>query len=106
MSITSLEQAFQMILENEDQASFVGPRDERVIQAAEAALGISFPPTYRRFLKERGCGDIAGAEFYGVIDENFVNSTIPNGIWLTLKSRRSSNLPTAFVIISETGDGG
>jgi hypothetical protein len=77
-----------------------------VIQVAESALGLSFPPTYRRFLKERGCGDLAGAEFYGLVDEDFENSSIPDGIWLTMRQRRSSNLPRSLILVSETGNGG
>jgi hypothetical protein len=106
MSMTNLEQALQLIQANEDQADFVGPREDRLIQAAEAALGISFPPTYRRFLKERGCGNIAGAEFYGLVNDTFVNSSVPNGIWLTLDERRTSKLPHALILVSETGNGG
>lgn len=106
MSMMNLHQALQLIRDNEDQADFVGPRDESLIQAAEAALGLSFPPTYRRFLKEKGCGSIAGAEFYGIINDNFINSSVPNGIWLTLDERKTSNLPTTLILISDTGDGG
>jgi|SRR5581483_3471381 len=106
MSMANLEQALQLIQDNEDQADFVGPRDDRLIEAAEAALGLSFPPTFRRFLKERGCGSIAGAEFYGLINDNFTNSSVPNGIWLTLDERKTSKLPKTLILVSETGNGG
>jgi SUKH superfamily protein len=53
-----------------------------------------------------GCGNVAGAEFYGLIDDTFVNSSIPNGIWLTLDERRTSKLPHALILVSETGNGG
>jgi hypothetical protein len=106
MSMANLDQALQLIQDNEDQADFVGQREDRLIDAAETALGLSFPPTYRRFLKEIGCGDIAGAEFYGLINDNFTNSAVPNGIWLTLKIRVTGKLPQSLIVVSETGNGG
>src|SRR6266446_5235650 len=101
MSMNQLEQALQLI---QDQGYFAGPRGEPLIQAAEAALGLSFPATYRRFLAERGCGDVAGAEFYGLIDDNFTSGSVPNGIWLTLKLRSTSAIPKSLIVVSDTGD--
>lgn len=106
MSMSNLEQALDLIRDNEDSADFVGPRDLLLVESAEAALGLTFPPTYRRFLLEMGCGDIAGVEIYGLIDGNFAHSTIPNGIWLTLDERRTTKLPRPLILVSETGDGG
>jgi cell wall assembly regulator SMI1 len=84
---------------------FVGPRDVRLIQAAENALGVQFPPTYRAFLERLGAGSIRGREVYGVIDADFQESTIPDGIWLTLRERRDDDLPKSLVIVHSTGDG-
>ncbi len=56
---------------------FVGPRDAGLIRAAEDALGVQFPPTYRAFLERLGAGSIRGPEVYGVIDADFQESTIP-----------------------------
>ncbi|MFM8221301.1 MAG: SMI1/KNR4 family protein [Planctomycetaceae bacterium] len=106
MSMANLEQALQLIAENEAEAEFVGPRDEHLIELAEEALGFSFPPTFRRFLKEKGCGSIAGLEVYGLISNNFSNSSVPNGIWLTLDERKSSMLPETLILISDAGEGG
>jgi len=49
---------------------------ELVVQAEEA-LGSRFPHSYRSFVGELGAGDIAGEEFYGVIDDNFDSSGVP-----------------------------
>jgi hypothetical protein len=64
-----------------------------LVLKAESALGLKFPPTYRKFLLEYGCGNIFGMEFYGVVDDNFINSSIPDAIWITLNERKTSNLP-------------
>lgn len=93
MSEDDLERFLSLVEEYEDEADFVGPRDDGLVGAAEAALGLSFSPIYRRLVAELGAGDIAGQEFYGVITEEFVNSSVPNGIWLTLKARSEWALP-------------
>ena len=106
MSMIDLDEALELISSRAGDAHFIGARHGSLIDTAEAALGLSFPPTYRRFLSEKGCGDVAGAEFYGVVDENFVDSSIPDAIWLTLQQRDGDSLPKSLILISDTGDGG
>lgn len=106
MSMNDLQQAFELIEEHSDDADFDGPKDERVVAAAEDALGLIFPPTYRTFLLRLGCGGISGFEFYGVINADFENSGIPDAIWFTLRERVDSQLPQSLVLIAETGEGG
>lgn len=106
MSTRDLDEAFQLIDEHDDEADFDGAKSDDLIQRAEQALGLTFPPTYKQFLSRLGCGDIAGAEFYGIIKDDFANSGVPDAIWLTLKQRRMSQLPESLVLVSETGDGG
>lgn len=104
MSIQKYQQARQLI-EKAGGGDFEGSKSESLVTKAEAALGITFPPSYRCFLLEMGCGDINGLEIYGLINDNFENSTVPNGIWLTLSERREIGLHPAYVLISEGGDG-
>jgi len=84
---------------------FAGPRPEALVARAEAALGLRFPPSYRQFLLELGCGNVAGFEVYGVIDEDFANSSVPDAIWLTLEERRTNGLDPRFIVIGALGDG-
>lgn len=104
MSIEKYQQAIQLLKEAGD-GDFVGPRPETLLAKAEAALGLTFPLSYRRFLLEMGCGDINGLEVFGLIDDQFENSAIPNGIWLTLNERKESGLHPAYILISDGGDG-
>lgn len=104
MSMQDYESARQLINDSED-ADFDGEKPEELVLKAEAALGVKFPPTYRRFLLEFGCGDIGGEEIYGIIDENFESSSVPNGIWLTLDERKTGNLPPNYIIVYAGGDG-
>ena len=43
---------------------FEGAKPESLVARAETALGLTFPPSYRRFLLEMGCGDINGLEIF------------------------------------------
>jgi antitoxin YobK len=106
MSNKEFEEAKRIIGLNSHLANFAGPKSESLILKAEMALGLTFPASYRQFLREFGCGSIAGAEFYGVIDDDFVNSSVPDAVWLTLDERRASNAPATLVLIGSTGDGG
>lgn len=106
MSMQNLLKAFELIEDNIDRSDFEPEfKSEELIEKAENAIGFKFPPTYRLFLKQYGCGDIAGLEIYGLIKDDFENSSIPNGIWLTLNQRKKSGLQDCFLIISSTGDG-
>lgn len=100
-----LEQSLDKLVASTD-ADFDGPKPERLIRLAEDALGLTFPPTYRMFLSRLGSGDLFGYEFYGVINEDFEHSGIPDAIWLTLDERRTADLNPSFILISDTGYGG
>lgn len=106
MSMESLKKAFEIINSFDPlESDFSGEQSDDLILKAEKALGFTFPPTYRYFVKNYGCGDFRGLEIYGVVSDNFVDSRIPNGIWLTLKKRKQFNIPHSVLIISDTGDG-
>jgi antitoxin YobK len=104
MSIEKYEEALKLI-EQAGGGDFEGSKQESLVAKAEAALGLAFPLSYRRFLLERGCGNLKSLEIFGLIDGNFEKSTVPNGIWLTLQERRSINLNPAWILISDGGDG-
>lgn len=103
MSLLNYKMAKSLI--EEAGGDFEGPKSESLIAAAEQALEVKFPPSYRQFLLEMGCGDVNGLEIYGVINDKFEGSSVPNGIWLTLSERRSIGLNHAYILIGEGGDG-
>lgn len=104
MSMQAFEKARELI-EEIGGGDFDGAKPESLVAKAETALGVKFPPSYRQFLLDFGCGDINGVEVYGLINDNFEKSTVPNGIWLTLNERHSINLDPAYVIVGDGGDG-
>jgi len=106
MSMSDLDEGLRLV----DHAAhprtfFVGPRAEELVAAAEAALGLRFPETYRRFVRERGAGSVRGVEFFGVTTTNFLSGNVPNGPWLTLDRRRAWKLSPSLVIIQHRNDG-
>jgi hypothetical protein len=103
MSLQDYQTAKSLI--EEAGGDFEGEKSEALIVAAEQALEVKFPPSYRQFLLEMGCGDVNGLEIYGVINDKFEGSSVPNGIWLTLNERRSAGLNHAYILIGEGGDG-
>lgn len=102
MSIEDVRRCISLMEGHE--VDFDGPKDIDLIAKAEQALGLVFPPSYKLFLSKLGCGDVNGLEFYGIVDEEFVDSGIPDGIWLTLTERKGG-LPDNFVIVYALDDG-
>jgi hypothetical protein len=105
MSMLDLEEALRIIEGRPNLACFAGQRDSLLLAAAESALGGAFPPTYREFVSRLGAGSFGGFETYGVVDENFEDSAIPNGVWLTLGERHAGYLPSNLLVIGDAGDG-
>ena len=101
-----LECAFQLIESNIDKSDFFcEPRKDTLVQKAEQVLELKFPPTYKLFIKKYGCGGINSMEIYGLMDEDFQNSSAPDAIWSTLRKREKGYIPYHFIHIDDTGDG-
>jgi hypothetical protein len=94
------------LIERSGEGDFTGPIPQQIVEDAEELLGVRFPPSYRQFLLKLGCGDVAGAEFYGIVDDNLAQGPIPNGIWLTLDERENGKLPPKMVLVGFTGMSG
>lgn len=105
MSIKDVKDTINIINEDIDSADFVGRIPLDLIEQAEVFLGVTFPESYKCFLETLGCGDIYGQEFYGIIKADFINSGIPDAIWLTSKMREDSGLPNYLVVVYFGGDG-
>ncbi|TMF89808.1 MAG: SMI1/KNR4 family protein [Chloroflexi bacterium] len=80
MAMKDMDAALQLVARNDRQADFVGKRSTEMVADAESALGVRFPPTYRKFLTELGAGDIAGEEFYTIpAADTWLTVTAVNG---------------------------
>ncbi|AIS10581.1 hypothetical protein JM49_02500 [Pseudomonas chlororaphis subsp. aurantiaca] len=105
MASTDIVKGLDFAVKHGLQVDFDGEKSADLVDAAEITLGVIFPPSYREFLTSLGCGDAAGHEFYGVISPDFINSGVPDAIWLTLRERVDSKLPSRLVIVGAQGDG-
>ncbi|WP_409271554.1 SMI1/KNR4 family protein [Neobacillus sp. SCS-31] len=103
MSWDTYRQAIHLMEQNEEECDFVGSRSDELISKAENALGFRFSYLYRDFLKKYGAGSFGSQELYGLIDDDFKNSTVPDAIWCTLTEREDSNLPNHLLVIYDTG---
>jgi hypothetical protein len=77
--------------------------DESVVRAAEHALALHFPNSYRQFLLSVGWLDIEGNEIFGIgtdLPEQYMNV-----ISATLDERKIIHLPESFVVVSRTYSG-
>ena len=106
MSLTELETALDLIEINADTARFNGRTSDELVSSAEAAIGITLPPTYRIFLLRLGCGSIYGEEFYGIPKRGLNSPSVPNAIWLTLNERKAADLPESLILVADNGLGG
>lgn len=105
MGLSEAVEAIELC-EAHEGADFVGRRSAALVSAAEAALGLRFPPSYRLFIQRLGAGSIGSFEVYGVISQPF-DGPIPDAVWVTLDSRRGpSSLPPTMVVIGDDGMGG
>lgn len=101
----AFDEALRLMID-EDLADFVGERSDELVVAAEQALGVRFPPTYRQFLGSLGAGSFGSFEVYGVISQPF-DGPVPDAVWATLEERAApSNLPPSMIVIGADGMGG
>jgi antitoxin YobK len=105
MTIQDYEKARLLINDHLEKADFVGSRSDALIQMAEDALGVTFPATYRKFVKDFGAGGFGFAELYGVVREDFENSGVPDVVWYTMFARKKWGLPSNLLPVYDLGDG-
>ena len=106
MGLAEVDEALRLVADRPDRSFFAGERPPALLAAAERALGLSFPPSYRAFLRRLGAGNVGASELYGVIDDNFTDSAVPDGIWMTLRGREAWGLPRSMVVVYGDGFGG
>src|SRR3954454_570428 len=66
-TIELVERVRRRLKEHENQCEIAGPAPEAAISAAETALGCTFPPSYRNFL--RTFGGIAIPPHLGIVHD-------------------------------------
>lgn len=103
MSKENYKEALNVIESNRVNGFFAGEKSKELVELAEKTLEIKFSPMYVDFLMNFGAGNFGSEEIYGIIDDDFENSTVPDAIWYTLTERQESNLPLHLLVIYHTG---
>lgn len=102
MSNRTYKKAKKIISKNEDLADFEGEKSAALITKAEAAVSLKFTGSYLDYLQTFGAGNFGSEEVYGIIDEDFEDSSVPDAIWYTLTLRKSIGLPANLRAIYDT----
>lgn len=103
MSVENYQKAKEIILNKKEIADFVGGRTDELINMAEKKIGLKFTGLYVDYLKTFGAGNFGAQEIYGIINNDFENSSVPDAIWYTLTERKEINLPDNLLVIYDTG---
>lgn len=78
---------------------------EQLLNLCIKTLSITIPVSYKAFLSNLGYFSKAGFEVYGIVDEDYIDSSIPDVIWFNLSNRKEFNQPNHILCISDIGDG-
>ncbi len=93
-TIELVERVRRRLHEHENTCQIAGPVSESAITAAEEALGVTFPPSYRTFL--RTFGGIAIPPHLGIVHD-FVGSS--DVVTRTLEARVERKLADHLVVV-------
>jgi hypothetical protein len=76
-----------------------GKKSALLVEKAEKALDVKLPLSYKQFLIEFGKLAFGARTYLGVIDDDFENSGLPDGIWYNLRLRREYNFPKHLIVV-------
>jgi len=104
-TIELVERVRRRLSEHENRCQIAGPAPETAISAAEEALGVTFPPSYRHFL--RTFGGIAIPPHLGVVHDfvgvpvgvNGSSDAANDVVHKTLEARAQRKLADHLVVV-------
>jgi hypothetical protein len=100
------ERLIELVRGNDDIANHADGCDAETMAAAESALGVTFPPSYRRLIEEFGTWDIAGEEFLGVYQTPMMGQKLLGSVTETLDARNQYGMPSDLIVVMFDGMGG
>jgi antitoxin YobK len=102
-TIELVERVRRRLTEHDNTVQIAGPVSEAAITAAEEALGVTFPPSYRTFL--RTFGGIAIPQHLGIVHDFMGVATLPaeatadDVVQKTLAARVERKLAEHLVVV-------
>ncbi|NBI31102.1 SMI1/KNR4 family protein [Chengkuizengella marina] len=103
MSNENFEKALSIIEKNISECDFIGRRPKELIEKAENVLGLNFSNQYKKFLSTYGALCIGSQEVYGIIRDDFENSSVPDVVWVNRQNRIKFGMPDHLLEIYHTG---
>ncbi|MFI6545289.1 SMI1/KNR4 family protein [Streptomyces prunicolor] len=97
--VRAAEQVISLVRENEDLAHHGDGCSPEVIAAAEAAMALAFPPSYRRLIEEFGTWDAPPIEFPGVYRTPARGEKLLGTPAYTQEDRAALGLPHHFMVL-------
>jgi antitoxin YobK len=99
------EEIEKQIEAHPDKVKFAGGVSEEWIRRAEAALGLRFPPSFRRYLAQYGGASIGGEVVNGLLGIPFEDACGPDIVYNTQLDRAQSGLDANLIaLVDNDGD--
>ena len=95
----------KLILDSGEACFSGGPASEHVILAYEASLGISFPHSYKIFLRKYGTLMFNGLSFYGISKQGLSASSAPDVRYVTIEARKLNDIDDKMIKVLSSGYG-
>ncbi|MEN3541136.1 SMI1/KNR4 family protein [Microbispora sp. ZYX-F-249] len=105
-AVEASERLIELVRGNDDIANHADGCDAGTMAAAESDLGVAFPPSYRRLIKEFGTWDIAGEELLGVYQTPAMGLKLLGSVAETLDARSQYGMPSDLIVVMFDGMGG
>jgi hypothetical protein len=105
-AVEASERLIELVRGNDDIANHAEGCEAGTMAAAESALGVAFPPSYRRLVEEFGTWDIAGEEFLGVYQTSAMGQKLLGSVAETLDARSQFGMPSDLIVAMLDGMGG
>jgi len=97
-TVELVERVRRRLSDHESPCRITGPAQDAAIAAAEEALGVSFPPSYRQFLKT--FGGIALPTHLGIVHDFIGVADAGDGVvGRTLRAREERRLAMHLVVV-------
>ncbi len=101
MGTMETEQAIALMRRHRALAEFVGGASAEQIEAAEARLGVRFPPSYRQFIEEVGAVRFAGHDVLGVVGRH--GDPRLDVVRVTLDERAHTDMSDEHIVVGPYG---
>ncbi len=99
MNLDDIKRLLAKAQEDGQTFEFFGPQTEDTIVTVENALGVTFPPEYRAFLRELGGGGGIDNPISGICAADPLSECRGSVYGDTMRTRKEVHLPEHYVVV-------